>query len=408
MASPSSPLLFFSPLLAMPGQHGGCVYPHALLAELHREGVTIDYAWLGAPLENGRRLMRDPLAVSFVSRGWSRGTTKVGGFLVSDSPAGWFFPRRTSDTPPGEHLPTPAEQDFATRMIRRSGATAVLIDGTPTLPILDRLSAAERARLHVGVLTHNLNSKRTELYRAHGQPLDFLPMTAAEETALLARADLIVAIQEREAEAFRSMLPDRRVITVPMPVRAQPQPVERAVAGRCVFVGGFSGHNIEALHWLLREIWPQVRAAHPAAELVVAGTVGQAVPVPPVGVRLLGPVTDLETLYAETAVSLVPLPMGTGLKIKLVEAMGRGRPVVTTPAGAEGFTELESGEVAVVAESAAEFAAAVVKLLDSAAWRASVARRQLAWIEARLAPAEVLKPLHELWQPITKPIGARA
>ena len=383
----------------MPDQHGGCVYPYALLAELHRQGVSIDYAWLGAPLGQ-RRVMRDPLDGGFVRQGWVRGARSVGGLLVPDSLAGWFGRGPADGSDAGEHLPTPGEQSFAADIIRRSGAKAVLIDGTPTLPILDLLSPAERAALRVGVLTHNLNSRRTELYAAHHQKLDFLPVTTAEETALLRRADVVVAIQEREAEAFRVMLPDRRVVTVPMPVQSRPLPSTRAIPGRCVFVGGYSGHNIEALRWLLRDIWPRVLAAHPNAELAVAGTVCQAESAIPAGVRLMGPLADLETFYAEASVSLVPLPMGTGLKIKLVEAMGRGRAVVTTPAGAEGFAELEAGEVAVVAEQPAEFAAAVVKLLDDAAWRGEVAQRQLAWIQRRLAPADAVAPLHELWQPL--------
>jgi glycosyltransferase involved in cell wall biosynthesis len=404
MAPARSPLLFFSPLLAMPDQHGGCVYPYALLAELHRQGAAIDYAWLGAPLGR-RRVMRNPLTSGFVHRGWVRGARPLGGFLIPDSFAGWFGGARPDESDLGEHFPTPAEQAFAARVIRRTGANAVLVDGTATLPILDQLTTAERARLRVGVLTHNLNSRRTELYRVHGQKLDFLPMTATEETALLERADVIVAIQEREADAFRAMLPGRRVVTVPMPVQPAPLPIEREVSGRCVFVGGFSGHNIEALHWLLNDIWPRVRAAFPAADLAVAGTVCQAVKTAPAGVRLMGPLGNLEAFYAEAAVSLVPLPMGTGLKIKLVEAMGRGRAVVTTPAGAEGFSELEAGEIAVVAGQPAEFANAVVQLLSDAKWRGEVARRQLAWIKSRLAPADALAPLGELWQP---PVSAGA
>lgn len=405
MAPGRSPLLFFSPLLAMPDQHGGCVYPYALLAELHRQGVAIDYAWLGAPLGR-RRVMRDPLTRGFVRRGWVRGARKLGGFLIPDSLAGWRGAASPEASAGGEHLPTPDEQAFAARIIRQTAPAAVLVDGTCTLPILDRLTPAERASIRVGVLTHNVNSRRTELYRTHGQKLDFLPMTAAEETALLERADLVVAIQEREAETFRALLPGRRVVTVPMPVPPAPLPLEREIPGRCVFVGGFSGHNIEALHWLLTDIWPRVRAAHPGAELAVAGTVCQAVPSAPVGVRLVGPLGNLEAFYAEAAVSLVPLPMGTGLKIKLVEAMGRGRAVVTTAAGAEGFAEVEAGEVAVVAEQATEFAAAVVTLLADAPWRREVARRQLAWIERRLAPAEVVAPLAELWQPAVSPSAA--
>ncbi|MBK8475415.1 MAG: glycosyltransferase [Opitutaceae bacterium] len=393
-------LLFLSPLLAMPAQHGGCVYPHALLQELRRQGLAIDYGWLGAPLVGGRRWMRNPLLDSCATTSWVRGTWRVGPLLIPATLGGWLGqPEKLpsdSSAHGGEHLATPAQRRFAARLIGRLRPRNVLIDTIPMLGLLDDLAPAARRQLQVGVLTHNLVHRRTELYRAHHQPLDFLPMNEAEETALLERADFLVAIQEREAEAFRRMLPGKRVITVPMPLRAQPLAPSAETPGRALFVGGYSGHNIAAVQWLTAEIWPRVRRAVPHAELVVAGTVGRALKEPVAGVRTVGPVGNLENEYAATSVCLVPLPLGTGLKIKLVEAMGYGRAVVTTPAGAEGFAELEAGRVAVVAEGAATFAEQVARLLLSAPERAAVVRRQTAWLEHALAPAAALEPLTDL------------
>ena len=221
-------------------------------------------------------------------------------------------------------------------------------------------------------------------------------MTRAEETALLERADVVVAIQDREAAAFREMLPQKRVVTVPMPLTPQPQPAHAEIPGRCLFVGGYSGHNIEAVQWLLSEIWPFVHVAQPQAELVIAGTVGRAVTNPPPGVRAIGPVENLKTEYAASSVCVVPLPLGTGLKIKLVEAMSYGRAVLTTPAGAEGFPELEAGHLAIVEGEARAFAEQLVRLLGSASERAEVVRRQLAWIEKFLNPEAALAQLAAL------------
>ncbi len=384
----------------MPSQHGGCVYPHAILTELHRQGYAIDYGWLGAPLTGGRRWMRNPLVSSYVASGWIRGTRRIGSLLFPTTRDGWLGRAETLPYDPkvngGEHLATPAERHFAAQLIRRLQPRTLLIDSTPMLTLLDDLTPTERAQVQVSVLTHNLTYRRTELYKDHGQPLDFLPMTQAGETTLLSRADTVIAIQEREAEAFRAMLPGKRAITVPMPLLTQPQPAAAETPGRCLFVGGYSGHNIEAVQWLLAEIWPRVRTAVPSAELIIAGTVCRSIQTPPPGVRALGPVEHLKNEYAATSLCLVPLPLGTGLKIKLVEAMSYGRAVVTTPAGAEGFTELEAGRVAIVAENATTFADQVITLLRSAPQRAEVARRQLAWIEQSLNPQAALAPFTAL------------
>ncbi|HEY5893573.1 MAG TPA: glycosyltransferase family 4 protein [Chthoniobacterales bacterium] len=388
-------LLFFSNLLATPNQHGGCVYPHGILTELHRQGFHIEYAWLGAPLHSGRLVMRDPLVAKYIARGWVRGARKLGPYLVPDTLRGWLGLRPEADD--GEHFPFPVEQAFAARLIRRLRPDAVLVDGTCTLPILDQLTPTERKRLHVAVLTHNLNSRRTHLYRENGQPLDFMAMTAEEETALLDRADVVVAIQEREAEAFHTMLPHKPVVTVPMPIRPDPIPPVTGGTPVCLFVGGHSGHNLAGLSWLLRDVWPVVLRECPEARLHVAGTVGQAVPSGTPQVRALGPVEELREAYAPSQVALAPLPMGTGLKIKVIEAMGWGRPVVTTTAGAEGFVELERGELAVVAETPEAFAAAIIRLLRSSEERQRVVSRQLAWIEQRCCPAKAIAPLLEAW-----------
>jgi glycosyltransferase involved in cell wall biosynthesis len=396
-ATSAKRLLFFSPMLAMPSQHGGCVYPHALLTELHRQGIAIDYAWLGKPLVNGRRWMRDPLNAPYVSTGWVRGTVKLGSMRVPSTASGWFgekSPPAGQQENGGEHTATPDEQNFAASVIRRLEPHRVLIDSTPMLTLLDTLTPAERARLHVSVLTHNLTWRRTELYRAAGQPLDFLPMTPAEEAALLARADTIVAIQEREAEAFRGMLPGKTVITVPMPATPQPQPWSAAIPGRCLFVGGYSGHNIEAVKWLVSDIWPRVLAERPDAQLIIAGTVGRCLKEPHPGVQVLGPVDDLRAEYAKTSVCLVPLPLGTGLKIKLIEAMSYGRPVVTTPTGAEGFPEVEAGQVTIVATGADYFAAATTRLLTSLENGRDVVRRQDQWSLTNLNPETIAKRLY--------------
>jgi hypothetical protein len=399
-ASTAQRLLFFSPMLAMPSQHGGCVYPHALLTELGRQGVAIDYAWLGKPLVNGRRWMRDPLNAPYVSTSWVRGTAKLGSMRVPATLRGWLgekTPIAGQQENGGEHTATPDEQAFAANVIRRLKPHRVLIDSTPMLTLLDTLSPAERARLHISVLTHNLTWRRTELYRAAGQPLDFLPMTPAEETALLSRADVIVAIQDREAEAFRAMLPGKKVVTVPMPFAPQPQPWSAAIPGRCLFVGGYSGHNIEAVKWLVSDIWPRVLAECPEAELIIAGTVGKCLKETPPAtasrIRILGPVDDLRAEYAKTSVCLVPLPLGTGLKIKLVEAMSYGRPVVTTPAGAEGFSEIESGQIAQVANDAVALANAIAKLLDAPGESLKIAQRQLDWLTNNLAASAAVRGL---------------
>ena len=397
-------VLFVSPMLAMPHQHGGCVYPDAVLTALHAAGMAIDYAWLAWPLRHGRVAMRDPLQAGYVSRGHVPGTRRLGGWRFR-APGEWRLrrPAVSPERPGVEPLPTADDQHFFRELVRRTSPGSVLIDFTTTLPVLDDLLPAERNRLTVAVLTHNVIHRRTQLYRERGLPLDFRPLTRGEEAAMLRRADVIVAIQEREAEEFREMVPDRQVIVVPMPVELWARVKAPEETPRCLFIGGYSGHNLDGLKWFLSEVWPGVLAAHPDAELDVVGTVGEGVPAGALRVTVHGPLTDLTSAYARASVCLVPLRFGTGLKIKLIEAMAHGRAVVSTPAGAEGFSELENGEVAPVAESPAEMVTAIVRLLRDRTLRGEQIARQDAWLQSRFASSVAVRPLVDLLVPVAAP-----
>jgi glycosyltransferase involved in cell wall biosynthesis len=124
---------------------------------------------------------------------------------------------------------------------------------------------------------------------------------------------------------------------------------------RIAFVGpAFYEANMHGAEWFVRSIWPEVRAAQPAAQLAIVGRgwersrlVGEP------GVLLEGWVDELAGELARAHVVVAPLHSGGGTKIKVVEAMAAARPVVATPVGAEG---LPPSPGLVVAPDAASFA----------------------------------------------------
>ena len=378
----------------MPQHHGGCVYPDAVLRALSETGISIDYAWLAWPLNGPRAGMRDPLQARYIRRGYVPGTCKVGDWRLR-APKEWFWRKKVPayNSMAYESLPGPTEQAFLRTLTARLKPRAVLVDFTTTLPVLDGLSSATRAGMRVAVLTHNLIHRRAELYRERGITLDFCPLTRDHEADLLRRADVIVAIQEREAEQFRLLVPDRQVIVVPMPITRKTQIPEDICSSRCLFVGGYSGHNLDGIRWFLSEIWPSVLSEQPLAELDVVGTVGEAVPKGTPRTRVHGSQANLTSMYARANLCVVPLRLGTGLKIKLIEAMANGRAVVTTPSGAEGFPELEQGKIAVVSESADAMAVSIVRLLRDQSARSAQVARQNSWLFPRFSPEQAIVPL---------------
>jgi succinoglycan biosynthesis protein ExoO len=229
---------------------------------------------------------------------------------------------------------------------------AFLTDGIPYVLRPDALSL---------VVMHDLFSSRSAQFNRLGAADSVAAIEQQAEMALLARADAVVAIQAAEACTVRRCLPGQHVIVAPIAITpvAEPQP---GIGSTVLFVGSNTAPNIFGLRWFLEAIWPLVRAGVPDATLQVVGSVCGTVRPPSDGVQLLGSVRDLAAIYQQSAVVISPLQAGSGLKIKLIEALSRGKAVVATSVTLQGVEQDIGGAVS-VADDAAEFAAAVIALL---------------------------------------------
>lgn len=117
--------------------------------------------------------------------------------------------------------------------------------------------------------------------------------------------------------------------------------------------------NLHGLKWFLSEVWPRVIAAVPSARLRVVGEGWEELDRIP-GVDLIGWRGSLMPEYARSRLVIAPLFAGGGTKLKVVEAMAAGRPVVATPVAAEGF---DKSAGLIISEDPERFAAAVSRCL---------------------------------------------
>lgn len=220
---------------------------------------------------------------------------------------------------------------------------------------------------------------------------DSLGLARAEETrrreqAIYGAADAVVAVSEQDAAELEALVPEvpRFVVSnIHTPVGPTPGFDERH---GITFVGSFPHlPNVDAILNFHATVWPLVRRQVPGVSLSV---VGQKPPPPVLALRspeieVTGWVPEVAPYLDRTRVSIAPLRYGAGVKGKIGEALSRGVPVVTTPVGAEGMG-LRHGEQALVATTAEEFAAAVVRLhSDRALWE-RIAAAGRAHIESQL------------------------
>ncbi len=207
------------------------------------------------------------------------------------------------------------------------------------------------------------------------------------EAELCRRAALVLAIQDEEARVLRVMAPGVRVETLPVGVDLgafpDPAPVSPPVV---LLAASFQWPpNVDGALRFLREGWPRLRARVPAAVLRLAGKA------PPralrdacteAGVELAADVPSMPAEYARATLLLVPIWVGAGARVKIVEALAARLPVVSTSIGAEGL-DLEAGKHFAAAETAEALAEAVAELLQDSAFRDSLAAEGRAVAEAR-------------------------
>jgi glycosyltransferase involved in cell wall biosynthesis len=223
--------------------------------------------------------------------------------------------------------------------------------------------------------THDVFADRYRLYREHGQANEFFSTGQAEEGKALDRADAVLAIQEWDANHFRSLTTRPVAVVGHLAPMADAGPVSGAECARAMlFVGSPMGINVHGVTWFIDLVLPAVRRRVPDAELWlvggIAGRVGREAP----GVRRFGFVETLGDLYRRAAVVINPQQFGTGLSIKSVDALLHGRPLVTTPSGARGLED-GAGTAFLQAGSAEEFADLLVALLRDPVRGAALAVR---------------------------------
>lgn len=202
--------------------------------------------------------------------------------------------------------------------------------------------------------------------------------TRRHELRAIREADVAWVVSETERRLLRDIAPEARVEVIsnihllPMATPSRPS------GARLVFVGGAQHPpNVDGIRWLLAEILPRLLHRRPDCELhlvgrdLEAGARGVQVPA---NVTFHGQVDDLDDLFGACHVGVAPLRFGAGVKGKINHYMAFGLPTVATSCAVEGMHLLHGRDV-LVADDAAGFADAVLRLLDDTALWHSLSSR---------------------------------
>lgn len=214
--------------------------------------------------------------------------------------------------------------------------------------------------VHKIIDTHDVFSNRYKHYLAQGERPVWFSTSPREEAKGLNRADVIIAIQENEAKYFSS-LTTSRVLTVGHIMEPTVLGKDDIDPNRILLFASNNKINMQATKYFLEDIFPIVKDKISNAKLALAGSICGGV-----GdyddVIKLGMVDCLADAYKSAEVVVNPMLFGTGLKIKSLEAMSFGKPLVTTPVGAEGLDK-GNGLAFKLAANKREFADQIIKIL---------------------------------------------
>jgi glycosyltransferase involved in cell wall biosynthesis len=247
------------------------------------------------------------------------------------------------------------------------------------------------------------------------------------EASVCRRAHRVLAVSQADAKALRQLVPDLDVMVIPngldtdlyQPAQRVDQSTDQPTDASCgglypltlVFTGKMDFRpNVDAVRWFADAIWARVRAEVPEAHFYA---VGQR-PHPQLdrlradpSLTLTGWVEDVRPYIARATVYVAPLRMGSGTRLKLLEAMAMGKAIVSTRMGAEGLTDLSestSGQVAddrelvlVDDNDPAAFADAVVALLRDPARRARLGVAARAFVRAHYDWRVIIPRLETLY-----------
>ena len=364
-------VLLVSPMAPSPPRFGAQARTHGLLSNLgkrHDLTAIVLHDDEGTPGTSGPAMRAYCREVTFVRNpngapGWRRRILQMRSWLTRRS-----FQRHV--------FAAPALQEALDRVLRSQRFDVVFVNFPHLAHYRLRLSPPDTAAPVVIIDTHDINYDLARQVAKSSAPfgqrlhasLNWRKL-AKEELAAYNAADGVCVCSAADQRRLADSAPAAVTVVIPNAAdveRLQPRLADPVSDGRSVLFFGLLATvpNVDGVLFFLREIWPSVFAARPDARFVVIG----ADPSPAIvaaagaGVTIVGPVDDLRPHLSTAAVVAVPLRLGSGTRLKILEAWAMARPVVSTTLGAEGLGGVP-GRHLLIADEPSAFASSVLRVL---------------------------------------------
>ena len=230
------------------------------------------------------------------------------------------------------------------------------------------------------------------------------------ESITCRRAAHVIAVSMKDEQDMRQLFNVPRISAVPTGVDIDYfAPAPAAAVGELVFIGSMDWMpNIDGVLWFAEEILPLIRRKRKGCRLTIAGRQPSrkiaALAEKDPNIQVTGSVPDIRLYLWGASVSIVPLRIGGGTRLKIYESMAARIPVVSTTVGAEGL-EIHPPEDIRIADTAEGFAAACIELLDDGEQRRRQATAAWEMVNARFSWEQVSRDFERILRATPRPVS---
>ncbi|ACK68800.1 glycosyl transferase group 1 [Gloeothece citriformis PCC 7424] len=209
--------------------------------------------------------------------------------------------------------------------------------------------------------THDVYADRIKTYSLKARPSKAFSTSPSEEIKGLNRADIILAIQDKEQEYFSRILSNKTVLTVGHLLEVNKPMINKINNYKILFVGSPMAANVEGIKYFLNDVFPLVKKKFSQSEFIIVGSICNFIDDCESCLKL-GVVENISEVYDMVDVVINPVIRGTGLAIKSIEALGYAKPFVATiPAGIRGLEE-GVGKAFLASDTPEGFADAIINI----------------------------------------------
>ena len=220
------------------------------------------------------------------------------------------------------------------------------------------------------------------------------------EYSLINQYDILVPITQRDGESLRGMGNNKPCFILPTGyyMKAKEVPELEIQTPVVAHLGALDWlPNQEGLLWFIDKVWPRLREIHPDVEFHIAGRNAPKWFEKKFhldGVTFHGEIEDADHFLRSYPIHIVPLFSGSGMRIKIVEAMAYGRAVVTTTIGTEGI-DTQDGANILISDSDLSFANSIIKLIENEAYCREIGKNAFTFVNEKLNNDKLVAELLE-------------